>query len=182
MQQLTLENLILRRENFFYDGDLTINGKVDIRFGILCVTGKLFLKGFTKFPAQSSADFINGRIVAGSLLCRASSLHCSGDIIVQSDFDVLHVYSKGDIKVNGNSRACNVRCRNYLVDGNSDTDDITASEDIYILGYNCSGDLKAREIFLADFTKFSPYGDITVEAKHFECAGPTQNCRAMKIG
>lgn len=180
--QRTLENLILRNENFFYDGDLTINGKVQIISGILCVSGKLFLKGFEESSNLSQARILNGNIVAGSLLCRAHTLYCTGNIIVHSDFDACHVHARGDIKVAGHSHAYNVNCRNYLVTGNSDTDDITAQEDIYVLGYNCSGNLKAREIFLGDFSKFSPCGEITVEAKHFECAGPIQNCRAMKIG
>lgn len=180
--QRTLENLILRNENFFYDGDLTINGKVQIISGILCVSGKLFLKGFEENYDLSNARIINGHIIAGSLLCRAHSLYCTGNIIVNSDFNVCHVHSGGDIKVTGHSHAYNVHCRNYLVTGNSDTDNITATEDIYISGYNCSGNLKAREIFLGDFAGFSPYGKITVEAKHFECEGPIRNCRAMKIG
>lgn len=179
--QRTLKELVLKNGDYVYDGDLTIDGKVLISNGSLRVSGKLFLKGLSE-TGNSPTVIINGDIVADSFTCRALRICCRGNIIIHSKLDVCHVICNRDILVGDCCYAYNVICHNYLITGNNDSDDVTAEEDIYVLGYNCSGDLKAREIFLGDFTKFAPYGPITVEAQHFECTGPIQGCRTMKIG
>ncbi len=181
--QRTLENLILKNEDYFFDGDLIINGKVNLTNANLQVSGNLFLKSI--FNTSSYLDTVcisKGNIEAHSLKCRAHKLHIYNGNILVDDMDVCHVSCTGNIEVKGSCHAYNINCQNYLVSGNNDSDDITAKEGIYILGYNCSGDLRAKEILLGDFSKFSPYRETTVVAQHFECAGPLLNCRGMKIG
>lgn len=182
--QRTLEKLILKDENYFFDGDLTIKGKCEVRNGIIRVSGHLFLQGIEEegLAPNTSCSVIRGNIIANSLKSLQRRLYCIGNINIAEDLDVCHIDCKGDIKVNGSCSTYNVTCRNYLISGNNNSDDVTATEDICILGYNYSGDLRAREIFIGDFTKFSPYSENTVIAKKFECKGPIRNCKGMLIG
>lgn len=180
MQERILENLILKNENYVFDGNLTITSKLKVVNGSIIVSGKLFLKGISE--RINSISVINGNIIAHSLISLVDLRIYKGDIIVESDAKFAKVVSTGDIKVGGSCFANNVNCRNYLVSCSNTSDDVTTTEDIYILGYNDSGDLKAREIFLGSFSKFYPYGNTTVIAKHFECVGPIKNCRGMLIG
>lgn len=182
--QRTLDDLILNNEDYFFDGDLTIKGNFKVMNGIVRVTGNLFLQGIVEegWAGETATCIIRGNIIANSFKCLHHQIYCAGNIVIAEDIDVCHVICKGDIKVNGSCSSYNVTCRNYLISGNNNSDDVTATEDICILGYNYSGDLKAREIFIGDFTKFSPYSENTVIAKKFECKGPIRNCRGMIIG
>lgn len=179
MQERTLDNLILENEDYVFDGNLTIKGTVRIQNGSLIVKGKLLFKPNIE---DASISIFNGNIIANSIKSFCKIFVSNGNIIIATDADFTHVHCEnGDIKVDGSCSAYNVNCRNYLISGYNDSDDIKASEDIYILGINVSGDLVAREIFLADFCEFQPYGPITVTAKHFEYKGPLLNCRELLI-
>jgi len=54
--QRTLENLILKNEDYFFDGDLIINGKVNLTNANLQVSGNLFLKSI--FNTSSYLDTV----------------------------------------------------------------------------------------------------------------------------
>lgn len=179
MQERILKDLILKDEDYVFEGDLTITGRLIVEDGSIRVSGRLLLKGDSEL---SDSHVWNGNIIAHSLRSLIDLWIYDGDIIIKSDAKFCHIDSNGDIIVEGSSNTRNVICRNYLVSGDNISDDITATEDIYILGCNESGDLKAREIFLGDICKFSPYGQMTVIAKHFECVGPIKKCRGIQIG
>lgn len=184
MQERTLENLILNNENYIFDGDLTIIGDVCITNGDLLVSGKLLFRGFKEDTPESRPVIIrNGSIIAHSLVSKTQIFIYNGNLIVKTNANVGHVYCEGNVEVNGSCSTYNVTCHNYLITGRNASDDITATEDIYLLG-PCKylGDLTAREIFIGGPCEFDSQKDITIIAKHLECVGPLYKCHGMLIG
>ena len=59
--QRILENLILKDEDYFFDGDLVVNGKVELINVNLQVSGKLFFKGIDEDGIWSDAGFMGKR-------------------------------------------------------------------------------------------------------------------------
>lgn len=181
--QRILENLILKDEDYFFDGDLVVNGKVELLNANLQVSGNLFFKGIADdgFCIQT-AYITNGNITAYAFECHINKLFVTGNILVKTDLNACHISCDGNIEVDGFCSVYNVTCKNYLITGDNYSDDVTAEESLYILGTNDSGDLKAHELFLGDVSRFSPYGEITIEAKYFESAGLMRNFRGIKVG
>lgn len=181
--QRILENLILKDEDYFFDGDLVVNGKVELINVNLQVSGKLFFKGIADDGFSIKAAYItNASITAYAFTCRINKLFVKGDILVKTDMDARHISCDGNIEVDGFCNVYNVTCNNYLITGDNYSDDVTVKESLYILGSNDSGDLKAHEIFLGGVSTFSPYSEISIEAKHFESTGQIRNCQRIKIG
>lgn len=180
--QRILENLIVKDEDYFFDGDLVVNGRVELINANLQVSGELLFKGISNDGFSINTAIINGNITAHTFKCNINKLFIYGNIRVQTDMKARHIFCTGNIEVDGSCYVYNVTCNNYLITGCNESDDITAKESLYILGANDSGDLKAYELFLGDRSTFSPYGKITIEAKYFESAGLIRNCRGIKVG
>lgn len=181
--QRILENLIVKDEDYFFDGDLVVNGKVELINANLQVSGKLFFKGIADDGFSINTAYImNGSITAYSFRCRINRLFVKGNILVETELEACHLSCTGNIKVDGSCYVYNVTCNDYLITGCNESDDITAKGSLYILGANNSGNLKAHELFLGDSSMFSPYGEITIEAKYFESTGLIRNCRGIKVG
>ncbi len=197
-----LRNLELTDEDYVFDGNLIIKERFSIKNGSLRVSGKLVLEGFTEeIPLRNECKIHNGNIIADSIDSRIRISVFNGNIVSNSIETFENIYIRngnifiksnayfknitvkgGDITVNGSCVVNNVKCKNYLISGRNDSDEVTATEDIYILGPNFSGDLKAREIFIGSYCKFDPASKISVTAKHFECEGPIKNSFGMLIG
>lgn len=182
MQERTLKELKLTNEDYVFDGNLTIEEEVEVFHGSIKVSGKLVLKGFKEENWNCKCVIYDGNIIADSLKSRIKINVYFGNIIIKSDAFFAHVsVVRGNIIVDGSCKAFNVDCCNYLISGDNTSDDVTATEDIYILKKNYSGDLKAREIFLGASSLFAPYGPVTVTAKYFEHAA-IRNHRRIQIG
>lgn len=181
--QRILENLIVKDEDYFFDGDLVVNSKVELINANLQVSGELVFKGISDDGSSIQTAYItNGSITAHAFECHINKLFVAGNILVKTDMYACHISCDGNIEVDGCCSVYNVTCNNYLITGYNESDDITAKESLYILGDNASGDLKANELFLGNRSTFSPYGEITIEAKYFESAGLIRNCRGIKVG
>jgi len=171
MQERTLDNLVLNGEDYIFAGNLRINGKVDITDGSLIVSGKLSI--------GDNVSVIGGDIVCGKLIIEGQNTFIrDGDIIVYGDFDAFSIDSDGNIEVSGNTNLYEVKCFNFLISGNNDTLQISATQDIYILGSNNSSCLEARDILI---TKFSTTTYHSVKCKTFYCPEVISNC-CMTIG
>lgn len=170
MQKRTLENLILENEDYIFAGDLTITGKVQLTNASLIVSGTLTL--------EIDAKIKGGDIACGSIDAQDISI-IDGDIYVNGDASFEYITSDGNIEVGGDSYTCDINCFNYLVSGDNNSRDITAIQDVYILGCSDSFDIKARDVLIGEYCDFNGYGLI---AKSFECSGEIERCSSMSVG
>ena len=174
-----IENLILINQDYNFNGDLTIIGSIYVVNGSISVTGELYFKA----GLFDSIIINNGSITANSLKCRAADIFVyNGNIKVNTDINACYIYCNGNIEAGNQCSVFNIFCNNFLISGDVEADDITATEDIYILGSkNYVGDLRAREIFIDGLCYFDSQKDVTVIANYFECSGQVFNCRKMII-
>ncbi len=144
MQKRTLENLILKDEDYIFGGDLTINGDVKIKNGNLIVSGTI-----TFASDDASISIEGGDIVCENLGSRADILIRDGDICVKS-LSAYDIDSDGNVEVNGDSSVCDIYALNYLVVGDNRSYDITTIQDFYVLGRNNSHNIKARDVLIGN--------------------------------
>ena len=205
MESRTLNNLFLLNEDYHYDGDLTIKGDVSIKNGNITVSGVLAFDN-----PHASISIIGGNISADVLCSNSTIIIRDGDIIV-NELDTSSIDSDGNIEVTDFCSTGHIKCLNYLVSCDNFSDDITAMQDIYILGSNESRDIDARDI-LIDGDNESTYikatqniyisgsnnsldieayniqinGDCclnnsSIIAKSFECSGNIKDCSSMSV-
>lgn len=181
MQERTLEKLIVKNTDYIFPGNLTINGDINIENGNLIVSGTL---NFTNNTATIS--IIGGNISAETLKSSANIFIRDGDIWVKYlDLDNIYpnllsnIDSDSDIEVKVDSYVGNITCLNYSVYGHNCSNNITAVQDVYILGTNISEHIKARDVLIESSCDFTDCG---IECKSFVCKGEIQNCSYMAIG
>lgn len=170
MQERTLDNLILENEDYIFEGNLTINGKVSIKNGSLIVSGNLIL--------DDDLQIEGGDISCGSIDSRDISI-TDGDIYVNTDAYFGAIESDGNIEIGGTNGSASINCLNFFVVKGNDSTFINAIEDVYILGDNDSYDINARDVLISGNCNFNDYG---LTAKSFVCEGNIENCSSMAVG
>lgn len=185
MESRTLDNLILENEDFFFTGNLTIIGDVNISNGSIIIAGNLTLQDNVNVEngniivsstlifdnPDSIISIVSGDILAQSLLSLNNITIRDGDICVKlldfSDlYDCFNIYSDGNIEVEKNSCVGDVSCLNYLVSGDNYSNKIYAIQDVYILGNNNSDNITARDVLIGCSCELNGYGII---CKSFYC-------------
>ena len=199
MESRTLDNLILENEDFFFTGNLTIIGDVNITNGNIIIAGNLTLQG--------NVDIENGNIIVSNTLTfdtpNSIIVIAGGDIsslallsntdITIRDGDIWVKYldlgyinfsytsnidSDGNIEVQETSYVGNVSCLNYFVSGDNCSNDINAIQDIYILGNNDSDSILCRDILIGGTCNLNRYD---IVCKSFYC-DDVINCSGISIG
>lgn len=172
-------NLVVENEDYIVKGNLSIIGGT-----ITLINANLVVEGSLKvlpehFSLSNNVELYtpvlvqNGGIYAKDLSVLEDIVITNGNICTFFDLDCYDIYSTGDINVGRNSNVGSVFCRNYLVDGCSDTFLIEAEKSVYIMEYSNNFGITAPEVFLGDGGDFNGC-DIT--AKHFEFGGHVTNC------
>lgn len=201
MKSRTLENLILENEDYFFTGNLIINGNINISNSNVIVAGhltilgdviskdsNLIVSGTLSFSNEdgSANIFITGSDISAYELKSSSSITIrDGDLYVcYLDLDniystAVNIDSDGNIEVTKDSYVGNISCLNYFVSGHNCSNTITAMQDVYILGTNNSDDIKARDVLIGGSCTFS-YGGLI--SKTFECGGDVECCSYMSVG
>lgn len=179
MQERILDKLILENEEYIFVGNLTINGDIIMKNSNLIVSGTL---SFSKIHANIS--IINCNISANEFKSVTSITIHSTDIYVNFlDFDDIkysfNIISDGNIEVRKDSYIGNVICLNYFVNGNNNSNCITAIEDIYILGNNDSYNITARDVFICGNCELNDY---TLISKALFCPEGISHCSYLAVG
>ena len=148
MSKRVLENLIIENEDFVVFGDLEITGNLIIKNGhSLIVSGDLSI-----VVNQNNLSELNGHISAGMIRFKrgtSTSMLLSGDIFSAHNLHSHVVIICDDIDVQGDAFAhAPINCKNYMVNGNNDSDSVTAIESIRILGSSDSYSLVAKTIHI----------------------------------
>ena len=155
MEKRTLNGLNLTDEDYIFAGNLTIDGDVVIKNGHLVVSGHLEIINAKQISIDG--DISAGSLTIGSFDCNLAVIY--GDIFVAQHFYISHVDLKcNNINILGNSNmGGNIHCLNFLINGDNESFEIEAEEDIYIMGSNYSASLIGRDIFINGDCNFNDY-------------------------
>lgn len=165
MEERILETLVLEDNDYIFAGDLTIKGEVLLKNCSLIVSGVLTLEG--------NVGIAYGNIICGSLKSNVIYI-IGGDIWVHKDiYNYFLITTNGNIEIRGNTDVGDIRCCNYLVDKNNKSSNITATNDIYIMGDSCSLNIKGREVFICGESDFN---GCYITASYFEHGGEVKDC------
>ena len=170
-----LKKLILTDEDYICDGDLTITGKVKLVNSNLIVAGILCFRNPN--GENIPVDIIGGDISAFEVASQVPINIKSGDIYAHYMF-VRSIESDGNIEIKHEVSADDISCLNFLVSGDSSTHNLTAHQDIYILGNNSSFDISGRDILISGNCDAH---NNSITAKAFECRDFTV-CNSISIG
>lgn len=172
MNKRVMDSLVLKDEDFVFNGDLTIKGVVDLTNANLIVSGKL------EFLGIPNVNLVKGDISCQSLHSNPDICINDGDIYIADSLYCNDIITTGEIEVYGDSCVSDIHCLNYLVNGNNDSTSICALQDIYILGNNDSYDLCARDILIGGNCDVHNY---VVSAKNFFCVKEVENLNNLFI-
>ena len=189
MKSRTLDNLILENKDSIFEGNITIDGNVEIKNGDIIVSGNLTI--FDKVNIENGSIIVSGIltiahdadicITGGDISCAAIDCNniniTDGDVWVNGQLDACDITSDGNIEVKGDAYVGDISCFNYLISGDNNSSSIRTTQDIYILGNNESWDLTAREILIGSNcnTNCEP-----ITAHHFVCGGEL-SCEGLFI-
>lgn len=168
--RIITEDLIIGKEGYIFKGNLGVYGTIIMNGGDLVVEGKLTVYS----EDNREISIVDANIYAKSLSTNVDICIKNGNIITFKDLTCGNIYSdNGDVIVGGNTNVSDVYCRNYLVDGHNNSHTIEGTNNVYIMEFSSSFDIKAPEVFLGDGGNFNG-GCIT--ANHFEFDGHIYNC------
>lgn len=195
METRTLSTLIIKDEDYIFAGNLYISGDLIIENASLIISGDIRFLNYSDphnikvSNSNISADVISGNVYinidVGDIYCHtilsACAINISGGDITTRSLLANDIMSDGDILVKDSSCVYSVSCCNYLVTGLNDSSEITAIEDIYILGCNDSASLTGRDIFLDGENIDLNFGNI-VASRALATSFPIQNCNSIAVG
>lgn len=163
----------LRIEGYEYvcKGDLIVEGSIAVINGSLIVEGDLLLRSKC---SSINITVYSGIIYAKSITTLADICITYGNLSTFKDLRCKDILCYGgNISVGGNTHVQSVRCRNYLVTGINNSDDIIAEQNVYIMDFSTSKSITAPEVFLVGGGNFQG-GTITADC--FEAGWHIYNC------
>ncbi len=174
---VTMTNLHVEGEDFFFDGDLRLLGETKIEDGSFTVTRTLILaqsKDYNDEIIAPTFEIINGDFTVGTLLTE----DLDGDELDSNDNGICKKFSviDGDIHVTNGS--FNIACSDitdvcniFIDDGDLICGDILNSFSIYVNGHICCTDINSiSDIFCvsADVADTICGGDLYAD-DYYDC-------------
>lgn len=166
-----LDGLVLDGEDLFINGNLYVEGPIDIRNATIIICGDATFKsdnnifmhyvdiivaGDLLFNSKCIKVTGGGDISANQLNCKSNANYSflnatDSDIYVKENIYAFHI-NADSIFVGKNTRVSSIKCTEIIINDTNDSLDISAVLDIYIGGDSSSFDLKARDIFIGGGT------------------------------
>ena len=163
--QLVIENC-----EYVVKGNLEVTDSVIIKNGSLVVEGDLLIHS----KHCNNINIYNGKVYAKSITTTANIYISNGNVITFRNLKCNNIRCLGgDIIVGGDAHVRSVFCRNYLVDGCNNSDDIEAECTVYIMEFSNSKNITAPEVFLGGGGNFN--GN-TIKCDYFEFDGHIYSC------
>ena len=146
---VTMTNLHVKGEDFFFDGDLRLLGKTKIEDGNFTVTGDLILALSEDDDGEiisPTFEIINGDFTVGNLWTE----DINGDAFDPDDGEICEYFSVSDGDIHVTNGSFNIACSDitdvcniFIDDGDLICGDILNSFSIYVNGHICCTDINS---------------------------------------